>query len=123
MKHPERIEDYLEHIAEAIERATRYLLELDNVAGFEHDHKTQDAVIRSIEIIGEAAKKIQQQAPEFVKEHPEVPWLQMRNMRNKMIHDYFDIELSVVRSTVQHDLPQLKKQIDRLLIEIKRPQA
>lgn len=59
MKHPERGEDYLEHIVEAIGRATAYIQELDNVAALGHDHKTQAAVIRYIEIIGEAASRIQ----------------------------------------------------------------
>jgi uncharacterized protein with HEPN domain len=59
MKHPERIEDYLEHIAEASVRATEYIQHLDSAAALERDHKTQAAVIRNIEIIGEAANRIQ----------------------------------------------------------------
>jgi uncharacterized protein with HEPN domain len=115
MKHPERVGDYLEHIAEAIEHATAFIQSVDSVASLERDYKTQAAVIRCIEIIGEAASKIQQQAPEFVKAHPEIPWLQMRAMRNKVIHDYFDVELGVVWSTVRDDLPKLKQQITALL--------
>jgi uncharacterized protein with HEPN domain len=82
MKHPERIEDYLEHIAEAINRATEYIQPLDNAAALERDHKTQAAVIRNTEIIGEAANRIHKQSPDFVAAHPSLPWHQMRGMRN-----------------------------------------
>lgn len=123
MKHPERIEDYLNHISEAIERATEYLSTIDNFEAFKRQRRDQDAIIRNIEIIGEAARKIQQQAPDFVEAHPEVPWSHMRGMRNKVIHDYFDVELSVVWSTVKNDLLPLKQQIDRLLIDLKRDPA
>jgi uncharacterized protein with HEPN domain len=115
MKHPERVEDYLEHIAEAIDHATAFIQGVDSVASLERDYKTQAAVIRCIEIIGEAASKIQQQAPEFVTAHPDIPWLQMRAMRNKVIHNYFEVELGVVWSTVKDDLLTVKRQIDGLL--------
>ena len=62
MKHPERVEDYLEHIALAIERATGYVERMDSVE-FQETQWAQDAAIRNIEIIGEAASRIQQQAP------------------------------------------------------------
>ena len=89
------------------------------MASFEKNLQIQDAIIRNLEIIGEAATKIQRQAPEFVKAHPELPWPQMRGIRNKVIHDNLDIEISVVRSTVRDDLLKLKEQIDRLLIDLK----
>jgi uncharacterized protein with HEPN domain len=60
VKHPERVEDYLEHIAEAIEK---------------------DAVVRNIEIIGEAVNKINAVAPDFIQQYPDLPWAQMRAMR------------------------------------------
>ena len=59
MKHPERVEDYLEHIAEAAARATGYLQHIDDFAVFQQDRRSQDAVVRNIEIIGEAAARIQ----------------------------------------------------------------
>jgi uncharacterized protein with HEPN domain len=121
MKHPERLEDYLEHIAQAIERATGYVERMDSVA-FQETSLAQDAAIRNIEIIGEAASRIQQQAPEFVAAHPELPWGKMRGMRNRMIHNYFDVNVDVVWNTIKEDLPQLKQQIDVLLIERRRGQ-
>jgi len=54
MRYPDRVEDYLEHIAEAITRATYYLQDIDNFADFQQDQRSQDAVLRNIEIIGEA---------------------------------------------------------------------
>ncbi len=115
MKHPERVEDYLEHIALAIQRAVEYAERLGSVDAFRQSQRDQDAVIRNIEIIGEAARQIQQQAPDFVASHPELPWLDMRDMRNRMIHAYFDVNITIVWNTVKNDLPQLKQQIDRLL--------
>jgi uncharacterized protein with HEPN domain len=116
MKHPERVEDYLEHIAEAIERATRYLQPLQNLEALQQNPQIQDAVVRNIEIIGEAAGRIQRMDPEFFTSHPELPWTEMRGMRNKMVHNYFDVDWKVVWSTVKSDLPTLKKQIAALLV-------
>ena len=74
MKHPLRIGDYLQHIADAIDRITGYIQGVDDAGALERDHKIQDAVIRNIEIIGEAANRIQKQAPDFVAAHPSLPW-------------------------------------------------
>jgi uncharacterized protein with HEPN domain len=115
MKHPERVEDYLEHIAQAIQYATEYVEGVGSVSAFRLSQRDQDAVIRNIEIIGEAARQIQQHAPEFVTAHPELPWRDMQDMRNRMIHNYFAVNLNVVWSTVKDDLPPLKRQIDQLL--------
>ncbi len=117
MTHPERVEDYLEHIAAAIERATGYVQHLDSLEALEQNQQAQDAVAHNIQVIGEAATKIQKMAPDFAADHPELPWAEMRGMRNKMIHNYFDVDWKIVWSTVKSDLPQLKQQIDRLLIE------
>jgi uncharacterized protein with HEPN domain len=115
MKHPERVEDYLDHIAQAIQRATQYADGVGSLAAFEQSQRDQDAVIRNIEIIGEAANRIQRDTPEFVAAHPQLPWIEMRGMRNKVIHNYFDVNLTVVWNTVKDDLPRLKRQIDDLL--------
>jgi uncharacterized protein with HEPN domain len=115
MKHPERVEDYLDHITQAIQRATQYVDGVGSLAAFEQSQRDQDAVIRNIEIIGEAANRIQRDTPEFVAAHPQLPWIEMRGMRNKVIHNYFDVNLTVVWNTVKDDLPRLKRQIDDLL--------
>ena len=115
MSHPERVEDYLEHIADAIERAIRYTERLGNLAALEQDELTQDAIVRTLAVIGEAAVRIQKAAPEFVIVHPGVPWSQMRGIRNKVVHDYFDVAWDVVWDTVKQDFPPLLEQIKSLL--------
>jgi len=115
MKRPERVEVYLQHIAEAIERAVDYLRPLPDLKALDQNRQVQDAVIRNIEIIGEAVNKISATAPEFIQRHPELPWAQMRGMRNVAIHEYFHVDLAIVWTTVRDDLPKLKRQIDALL--------
>ena len=115
MKHPERVEDYLEHIAEAIERAIDYLQPVPDLEAFQKNPQVQDAVVRNIEIIGEAVNKINRTAPNFIEQHPELPWAQVRAMRNVAIHEYFFVDLGIVWTTVKDDLPRLKRQIDALL--------
>lgn len=117
MTHPERVHEYLEHIAQAIQRATRYTEPLDNAEALRRNEQIQDAVVRNLEIIGEAAGRIQTAAPAFVANHPELPWAEMRGLRNKMIHEYFDVDWHIVWGTIKADLPQLKAQIDSLLME------
>lgn len=115
MKHPERVEDYLEHIAEAIARAAGYLQPVSDLKAFKENPQVQDAVVRNIEVIGEAVNKINSTAPDFIKQHPELPWAQMRGMRNIAIHEYFFVDLEIVWTTVREDFPKLKQQIDALL--------
>jgi uncharacterized protein with HEPN domain len=78
---------------------------------FVNDQKTADAVIRNIEIIGEAAKYV----PDTIKNKYQLPWHQMAGMRDKIIHDYFDVVYSIVWETVIHDLPLVKPQIREIL--------
>jgi uncharacterized protein with HEPN domain len=115
MKHPERVEDYIEHIAEAIQRATGYLQPVADLRAFQNNPQVQDAVVRNIEIIGEAVSKINSAAPEFIQQHPDLPWAQIRAMRNIAIHEYFFVDLEIVWTTVKGDFPKLKQQIDALL--------
>jgi uncharacterized protein with HEPN domain len=115
--HPERVEDHLEHIVQAIERATRYVEPLKTAAALRQSEQIQDAVVRNIEIIGEAAGRIQRIDPKFVASHAELPWTEMRGICNKMIHEYFDMDWDVVWRTVRDDLPPLKKQIEAVLAE------
>jgi uncharacterized protein with HEPN domain len=115
VKHPERVEDYLEHIAEAIERATGYLQSVPDLAAFRKQLQVQDAVLRNIEIIGEAVSRINSTAPGFIEQHSEIPWAQMRGMRNVAIHEYFFVDLEILWTTVKIDLPKLKQQVEALL--------
>lgn len=115
MSHSERVEDYLEHIAGAIERAIRYTERMESLAALEQDEQAQDAIVRTLTVIGEAAVRIQKAAPEFVAAHPELPWSPMRGIRNKVVHDYFDVAWDVVWDTVKQDLPPLLEQVKSLL--------
>jgi uncharacterized protein with HEPN domain len=78
------------------------------------DRKTTQAVIRSIEVIGEAAVNI---SKEFKEMHPDIPWKQIAGMRNWLIHAYFDVDYNHIWSTVQKDLPVLIPQLKKLLDE------
>ncbi|MBM5574754.1 DUF86 domain-containing protein [Deefgea sp. CFH1-16] len=80
-------------------------------AGFLEDKRTQQAVVMSLIILGEAATKVMDSYAEFSQAHPEVPWRSMRGMRNRIAHGYFDINLDVVWDTVQMALPALLAQL------------
>ncbi|MNQ54507.1 hypothetical protein D3C85_685750 [compost metagenome] len=101
-----RLPDYLEHIRQAATDACSFVEGLDK-ASFLTDKRTQQAVIMSLIIIGEAATKIMDGHADFTSSHPKVPWRSMRGMRNRIAHGYFDINLEVVWETVQSALPEL----------------
>lgn len=102
--------DYLEHMLDAIRLARSYV---DSVSrqDFLADRKTQQAVILNIVVIGEAATQLASEFPAFVDQTPELPWKQMRGMRNRMAHGYFEINMDIVWDTVQDALPGLERQI------------
>ncbi len=109
-----RVVDYLEHIIDAIRQIAEYTEDIDE-AGFLANRLVQDAVIRNIEIIGEAARNVERTALEFVAEHDEVPWAALYAMRNRVAHGYFTVDLEIVWKTVQLDLPELRHMIEPLL--------
>jgi uncharacterized protein with HEPN domain len=109
-----RIPDYLGHILRAIERIERYTADIDEV-GFLNSELVQDAVIRNIEIIGEASNNIQRGAPEFAAQHDHIPWQVMYTMRNRVSHGYDKVDLEVVWRTIQGDLPRLYSQVQIVL--------
>jgi uncharacterized protein with HEPN domain len=71
-----------------------------------------DAVVRQIEIIGEAARNV---SAEFQEKYPKLPWAKMIGIRNKVIHEYFNVNYSVVWDTINEDLPLLKRSIKKIL--------
>ena len=109
-----RIPDYLGHILEAVNRVFMYVEGMTETQ-FLKDAKTQDAVIRNFEIIGEACHKIELQHPEYASEHPEVPWGFAYEMRNALAHGYFKVDFEIVWRTLHHDLPGLAAQTENLL--------
>jgi len=102
-----RIEDILESL-ELISEYTRSM----NYKNWKKDRKTIDAVIRNLEVIGEAATHI----PDDIQDqYPDVPWYQMKGMRNLLIHEYFGVDLDVLWRTIQDDLPALKEKLLKLV--------
>jgi uncharacterized protein with HEPN domain len=108
-----RLQDYLNHIEQAATDIVDFVAEL-SPDEFVADKRTQRAVVMSLVIIGEAATKIMEQHAEFTDAHPEIPWRNMRGMRNRMAHGYFDINLDLVWSTAQDWIPRLIVQVKAL---------
>lgn len=109
----QRLADYLEHILEAIDRIVRYTEVMDEEV-FLGNEMAQDAVIRNIEIIGEASHNIEDHYPEFAAAHPELPLAFAYQMRNAVAHGYFKVDLEIVWKTIQNDLPGLHQQVKTL---------
>ncbi len=113
MREPLRDKERLEHMLAATERVIRYTSNKD----FD-DLKTDDmmyyAVVKNIEIIGEAANLL---SPEFISSHSDTPWKQVRGMRNYIVHEYFQIDDVVVWGVVTTDIPVLRSQIIEYLSE------
>jgi uncharacterized protein with HEPN domain len=110
-----RAADYLEHILEAIQRIENYVAALPDERAFSSNNLVQDAVIRNLELIGEAAHKARTANPELATRDPSIPWNLIYGMRNRILHGYFDINLEVVWRTVKNDLPPLRDQLHKLL--------
>lgn len=105
-----RLPDYLEHMQQAATNACSFV-EGFTKEDFLEDKRTQQAVIMSLIIIGEAVTKVMDRYAEFTQVHDQVPWRSMRGMRNRIAHGYFEINLDVVWDTVQSALPELLKQL------------
>ena len=103
-----RLPDYLGHMRQAIADAQAFTEGMTQ-PDFEQDKRTQQAVVMSLIVLGEAATKVMDQHPELAAAHAEIPW---RSMRNRIAHGYFDIDLAVVWGTLQTALPTLKVQLE-----------
>ncbi|MDZ7596221.1 MAG: DUF86 domain-containing protein [Thiobacillus sp.] len=110
-----RLPDYLDHMQQAASDACGFIEGMGK-DDFLVDKRTQQAVIMSLIIVGEAATKVMDQYAEFSAQHPEVPWRSMRGMRNHIAHGYFDINLDVVWETVQSALPELLERLSALRV-------
>lgn len=106
--------DYLQDILEAIQDIADFTKDMSFEA-FAGDKKTINAVIRSIEVIGEAAGKI----PKTLRNrYPDVPWKKIVGMRNKLIHEYFGIDLEILWKVVTEDVPSLRAPIEKMLHDL-----
>lgn len=106
----ERLTDYLAHIVDAIKRIERYTADMEELA-FLDNQLVQDAVIRNLEIIGEASNNIEKHYAEFAAKHPGLPLAFAYQMRNAIVHGYFKVDLEIVWKTVQRDLPGFHAQV------------
>ena len=108
---------YLQHILDAVLKVESYLEGMDEAA-FGADSRTQDAVVRRLEIIGEATKKLSQDTRQ---RSPDTRWQDIAGTRDKLIHDYFGVDLHRVWNMAQRDLAELKNTVRRLIDEDHRP--
>lgn len=105
-----RLRDLLTDILTAIERIDRYTAEIDEVA-FLSNTLVQDAVVRNLEIIGEASRNIDRKFPEFATAHPDLPFAYAYQMRNALAHGYGKVDFEIVWRTIQNDLPDLHRRL------------
>lgn len=102
---------YFMHIADALQRIERYVDKME-YTDFMNNDLVQAGVIREFEIIGEASKKI---SKDIKNKYSDVPWRKMAGMRDKLIHEYFGVDLDAVWETIQNDLPVLIERIDKII--------
>ncbi|MQY78572.1 MAG: DUF86 domain-containing protein [Bacteroidetes bacterium] len=104
----------LEDIVESIEKIRHFTVNID-FEEFINDAKTTDAVVRNFEIIGEAATKI---PPEIKNRYSNIEWHRIVSIRNRIIHEYFGVDYSIIWKIIELNLDKLKSDIERILIEL-----
>ena len=116
-KHEFRAKDYLLHMLEAADRVLEYTAGVTEEQ-FVANQMLQDAVVRNIEIIGEAANNLLEVGPEFATKYPSIPFAQIYGMRNRVAHGYFAVSSAMIWDSVQVDVPDLRLQIVKVLREL-----
>jgi uncharacterized protein with HEPN domain len=106
----ESLKESLEKIEEAALLACSYINDMTKEYFFQ-DRRTQDATILRLVVIAETTKKIENENPEFIQNYPEIPWKKIRGLRNRIVHDYFSINLKNIWETLNVDLPVLIKNL------------
>jgi uncharacterized protein with HEPN domain len=118
-KHPERAQEYLEHILGALERIQRYAAG-KSASDFVSDTLLQDGVLRNLGIIGEAAHRLLADSPDYAARHPEIPLAKIYATRNRITHAYEEVDMEIVWNLVLFDVPALQPKIVEALNEFKR---
>jgi uncharacterized protein with HEPN domain len=108
----QRLQDYLAHILQAIERIDRYCEDFSEL-DFLQNELVQDAVIRNFEVVGQACNNIEKHYADFAEAHPELPLSSAYQMRNAIAHGYFKVDYELVWKTIQSDLPTLYELIQQ----------
>lgn len=114
MKEQRDYSDYLNDILNALNKGLSFIKGM-SLEEFSKDEKTQFAVIRAIEVVGEASKKI---PTEIKNQYKEIPWKNIGGMRDILIHDYFGVNISVVWETLDTDFPDLRDKILKLIKDL-----
>ena len=104
--------DYLQNILSMIDKVEQFTADL-SLEEFEENEMVHFAVIRAIEVMGEAAKHL---PPEVRRKYPEVPWNRMAGMRDRIIHGYFGVDLHIVWETATRSIPTLRPRISAILM-------
>jgi len=108
------IGDYIQDILEAMKNASEFIQNM-SYEEFAEDTKTIYAVIRAVEVMGEAVKNI---PGEMRKKYPDIPWKDMAGMRDKVIHEYFGVKIKRVWITIKDDIPRIKPAIEEISREL-----
>lgn len=90
------------------------------VGGLDPDDETALALVRLLEIMGEAAGRV---TPELRERHSEIPWRDIGDTRNRVIHEYFDVDMEIVETIVRDDLPALTERLEAVLREMEKPRS
>jgi uncharacterized protein with HEPN domain len=105
----------IEDIWESIEKIERFTEGMTQES-FDFDEKTSDAVVRNLEIIGEAAGRLPE---DFIDRNSEIEWFKIVGLRNRIVHEYFGVDLKIIWQIIKKDLPAFKKSLKSILSELK----
>ncbi len=103
---------FLNHIKEFCEDLQEYLYEIKSFEEFKKNKLYQDAIVRKLEIIGEAGTNV---SDELKNKYPQIPWREIKGMRNRLIHAYFGVNLKIVWNVLINQIPKLHKQINKII--------
>ncbi len=107
---------FLQDMLESIGNIAQYTSGM-NFQDFMQDHRTRDAVVRNLEVLGEAARRI---PPAIQERCPEIPWAQIVSLRNRLIHGYFLVDYGIVWEIVQNELPPLRQRLEQIARELSK---